>query len=68
MFKKIKINIPFSEALTQMPLYAKFMKEILSKKIKIDEEGIVRMTATCYAVIQNYLLEMMQDPGSFTIP
>ena len=28
MFKKIEINIPFSEALTQMPLFAKFMKEI----------------------------------------
>ena len=32
MFKKIEINIPFSEALTQMSLYAKFMKEILSRK------------------------------------
>ena len=30
MFKKIEINIPFSKALTKMPLYAKFMKEILS--------------------------------------
>ena len=36
MFKKIEINIPFSEALTQMPLYAKFMKEILSRKKKKD--------------------------------
>ena len=26
MFKKIENNIPFSEALTQMPHYAKFMK------------------------------------------
>ena len=38
MFKKIDINIPFSEALTKMPLYAKFMKEILSRKRKIAEE------------------------------
>ena len=28
MFKKIEINIPFSEALTQMPHYAKFMNDI----------------------------------------
>ena len=34
MFKKIEINIPFSEVLTQTPLYAKFMKEILKKKKK----------------------------------
>ena len=68
MFKKIKINIPFSEALTQMPQYAKFMKDILSKKRKITEEGIVSLTATCSVVIQKTLLEKMQDPGSFTLP
>ena len=68
MFKKIEINIPFSEALTQMPLYAKFMKEILSKKRKIAKEGIVSLTATYSAIIQNSLPEKMQDPGSFTIP
>ncbi|MED6185719.1 hypothetical protein PIB30_059745 [Stylosanthes scabra] len=27
-----KINIPFAEALEQMPLYAKFMKDLISKK------------------------------------
>ena len=32
-----------------MPLYAKFLKEILSKKRKIAEEGIVNLTATCSA-------------------
>ena len=68
MFKKIETNIPFLEALTQMPLYAKFMKEILSRKRKIAEEGIVNLTATCSAVIQNSIPEKMQDPGSFTIP
>ena len=68
MFKKIKINIPFSEALTQMPLYAKFMKEILSRKRKIAEEGIMSLTATCSAVIQISLPKKMQDPSSFTIP
>ena len=68
MFKKIEINISISEALTQMPQYAKFMKDILSKKRKITEEGIVSLTATCSAVIQKTLPEKMQDPDSFTIP
>ena len=68
MFKKIEINIPFSKPLAQMPLYAKFMKEILSRKRKIVEVGIVSLTATCSAVIQNYIPKNMQDPGSFTIP
>ena len=46
MFKKIEINISFLEALTKMPQYAKFMKDILKKKRKITEEGIVSLTAT----------------------
>ena len=68
MFKKIEINIPFSEVLTQMPQYAKFMKDILSKKRKITEEGIVSLTATCNVVIQKTLPEKMSDSSSFTIP
>ena len=67
MFKKIEINIPFSKALTQMPQYAKFMKDILSKNRKITKEGIVSLTTTYNAVIQKTLPEKMQDPGSFTI-
>ena len=51
IFKKIEINIPFAEAINQMPNYAKFLKEILSKKMKIVEEGIVNLTTTYNAVI-----------------
>ena len=68
IFKKIEKNIPFAEVINQMPLYAKFLKEILSKKRKIVEEGIVNLTATCSAIIQQKLPEKMKDPGSFTIP
>ena len=68
MFKKIGINIPFLEALTQMPYYAKFMKDVLRKKRKFAEEGIVSLNATCSAVIQKSIPEKRQDPGSFTIP
>ncbi|XP_016173176.1 uncharacterized protein LOC107615643 [Arachis ipaensis] len=32
IFKTLHINIPFIEALKQMPLYAKFTKDLLSKK------------------------------------
>ena len=68
IFKKIEINIPFAEVISQMPLYAKFLKEVHSKKRKIAEEGIVNLTATCSAIIQQKLPAKMKDPGSFTIP
>ena len=51
-----------------MPHYAKFMKDILSKKRKLDKEGVMSPSATCSAVIQKNFPMKMQDPGSFTIP
>ena len=51
-----------------MPQYAKFMKDILSKRRKITEKVTVSLTATCSAVIQKTLLEKRQDLDNFTIP
>ena len=68
IFKKIEINIPFIEAITQMPNYANLFKDILRKKKKIVEEGIVSLATTCSAIIQKSLPAKMKDPGSFNIP
>ena len=67
-FQKLEISMPFTEVVTQMPLYAKFLKDILSKKRKFIGEGIVNLTATCSALMKKELPEKMKDPGSFTIP
>ena len=68
IFKKIEINISFTEPITQMPNYVKFLKDTLSKKKKIAKERIVSLTATCIAVIQKSLPAKMKDPSNFTIP
>ena len=68
MFRKLEINIPFAKALAQMPHYAKFMKEIISKKRIVDENGIVSLSANYSAIIQKNLPHKMQDPENFTIP
>ena len=67
-FQNMEISMPFTEVVTQMPLYAKFLKYILSKKRKIAEDGIVNLTATFSVVIKRGLPEKMKDLGSFTIP
>ena len=51
-----------------MPNYAKFFKDILSKKMRFSKEGMVNMTTTFSVVIQKSLPMKMQDPSSFTIP
>ena len=37
VLKRLQINIPLTEALEQMSTYAKFMKELLTKKRKIPD-------------------------------
>ncbi|XP_062075256.1 uncharacterized protein LOC133779295 [Humulus lupulus] len=55
VFKKLHINIPFAEALEQMPSYVKFMKDILSKKRKMGEYETVALTEECGAILQRKL-------------
>ncbi|XP_070035271.1 uncharacterized protein [Nicotiana tomentosiformis] len=68
VFKQVHVNIPFTEVLSQMPSYARFMKEILSKKRNVEETSIVKLTEHCIAILQNKLPQKCGDPGSFTIP
>ncbi|XP_017982327.1 PREDICTED: uncharacterized protein LOC108663249 [Theobroma cacao] len=68
VFKKLHINIPFAEALEQMPNYVKFLKDILSKKRKLSEFEIVSLIGESSAILQNKLPPKLKDPGSFTIP
>ncbi|XP_019232260.1 PREDICTED: uncharacterized protein LOC109212971 [Nicotiana attenuata] len=68
ILKQIHINIPFTDALLQMPSYAKFLKEILSSKRKLEEVSVVMLTEKCSAILTNKLPQKLGDPGSFTIP
>ena len=66
--KDLKVTVPFTELITQIPSYAKFMKEILTRKRSISEVETVAFTAECSAVLQNKSPPKLKDPGSFSIP
>ncbi|XP_058003727.1 uncharacterized protein LOC110647809 [Hevea brasiliensis] len=57
-----------TEALSQMPSYAKFLKEILSKKRMLEDYETVALTEECSAILQNKLPPKLKDLGSFSIP
>ena len=63
LLKQLNITIPFTEAITQMPSYAKFLKEILSHKKKLEDNETVTLTAECSAIIQNKMPPKLKDPG-----
>ncbi|XP_050895946.1 uncharacterized protein LOC127102643 [Lathyrus oleraceus] len=68
MFKKLEINIPFFEALEQMPIYSKFMKDIISKKRSTNIDPII-LTETYSTILQGMKIPMKKkDMGSVTIP
>ncbi|XP_073133694.1 uncharacterized protein [Henckelia pumila] len=67
VFKKLNINIPYADALMQIPSYAKFLKEILSNKRKLEEHAIISLTENCSALVQNKIPSKQKDPGSFSI-
>ncbi|XP_019183956.1 PREDICTED: uncharacterized protein LOC109178859 [Ipomoea nil] len=62
------INIPFAEALANMPSYAKYIKEIMSNKKKLEEFATVHLNEECSAILQSKLPPKLMDPGSFSIP
>jgi len=49
-----------------MPSYAKFLKEILSNKRKLEEHETVALIEECSAAIQNKLPPKFKDPDSFS--
>ncbi|KAJ9186652.1 hypothetical protein P3X46_002199 [Hevea brasiliensis] len=51
-----------------MPSYAKFLKEILSNKRRLEDYETVALTEECSAILQRKLPPKLKDPGSFSIP
>ncbi|KAI5336096.1 hypothetical protein L3X38_026230 [Prunus dulcis] len=51
-----------------MSSYGKFLKDILSKKRRLDDTETVKLTEECSAAIQRQLPPKRKDPWSFSIP
>ncbi|TYK11898.1 uncharacterized protein E5676_scaffold177G00610 [Cucumis melo var. makuwa] len=68
ILKELHIHISFVDALEQMPLYVKFLKDILAKKRRMNHYEIVALSQATRDVFNNGALEKMTDPRSFIIP
>ncbi|KAK8694694.1 hypothetical protein V6N13_072241 [Hibiscus sabdariffa] len=65
MLDQLHINVPFLEAIDQMPTYAKFLKDIITKKREIERYETVA-TAGEYSL--GDIPPKKNDPCSFIIP
>ncbi|XP_070020763.1 uncharacterized protein [Nicotiana sylvestris] len=66
MMKSLSINVPLVEALEQMPGYAKFMKDLVTKQRSMDCETI-EMTHQVSAIVHS-MAPKLENPGALTIP
>ena len=66
MLKQLSINVPLIEALKQMPGYAKFMKDTVTKKISVSFEDDNRMQY-CSVIGTRSLVQKKEDLGAFSI-
>ncbi|XP_050902837.1 uncharacterized protein LOC127115302 [Lathyrus oleraceus] len=64
VIEKLHVEIPFTEAITQIPSYAKFLKDILTNKRRLDDPKPLE----CNSIAENKLAKKEKDPGSFSIP
>ncbi|XP_047258833.1 uncharacterized protein LOC124891053 [Capsicum annuum] len=67
MHKQLTINMPLIKALEQMSGYARFMKDLITKKRKVKSE-LVDNLHHCSVVSTWFLVQKKAYPGAFTIP
>ncbi|KAM1903840.1 hypothetical protein ACFX13_041302 [Malus domestica] len=67
-FRKVQVNIPLLDAITQVPRYAKFLKKLCTTRRRISNKEVVQVSENVSAVLQRKLPPKCKDPGSFTIP
>jgi hypothetical protein len=63
VFKQVQINIPFLEAIQQVPSYAKFLKDLVTVKRKTNVPKRVCLTEQVSSILQCRLPIKYKDPG-----
>ena len=70
VFKKVKLNIPFIDAIKQIPKYVKFLKELCTTKraYKLKGYEMVSMGEVVSVVVKKNMPLNQKDLGASTIP
>ena len=66
MLKQLSINIPLIESIEKIPGYAKFMKDMVTKKSSVSFEDDDQMQHSSVIATRS-LVQKKEDAGHFTI-
>ena len=67
IFKQVKVNVPLLEAIEQVPSYAKFLKDLYSKKRAHQTPKKVFLIANISEIIKSMVPVKYKDPGYLTL-
>ncbi|KAL5543353.1 hypothetical protein UlMin_007137 [Ulmus minor] len=67
VFKQVRINIPFLDAIKQVPAYSKFLKDLCTVKRKTNVPKKAFLTEQVSSIIQHKTPAKYKDPGCPTI-
>ncbi|XP_075088345.1 uncharacterized protein LOC142170351 [Nicotiana tabacum] len=67
ILKQLSINIPFLEAFQEMPGFAKYLKDLITKK-KTTKNEVVNVTHSVSSIIATSTVRKKETLGAFTIP
>ncbi|XP_075088434.1 uncharacterized protein LOC107779308 [Nicotiana tabacum] len=67
ILKQLSVNIPFVEAFQEMPGFAKYLKDLITKN-KTTKYEVVNVTHWVISIIATSPVQKKEDPGAFTIP
>ncbi|XP_062103761.1 uncharacterized protein LOC133814870, partial [Humulus lupulus] len=67
VFKQVSINIPFLDAIKQIPAYSKFLKDLCTVKRNTNVPKKAFLTEQASSIIQYKSLVKYKDPGCPTI-
>src|SRR5438270_496725 len=68
VFRKVQINIPLSSAISHIPAYARFLKDLCTNKRKFKENEQEVLSVEITSLFHRPLPPKLDDPGCFTVP
>ena len=67
IFNQVKINVPLFDAIQQVPLYAKFLKNMCTKKRKTNVPKKAFLATNISELLSSLIPVKYKDPGCPTI-
>ncbi|XP_042056473.1 uncharacterized protein LOC121801076 [Salvia splendens] len=68
IIRKVRVDVSLVDLFLHFPKFSKFFKDLIAKNEKIQEDGVVRLSAFCSQLVKGKIPAKRRDPGSCVIP